>query len=194
MERKPTPSQTPPPENRGREEPRREPPRDERVRHDVPGGTQRGQEQGFAGRTYDRDIGVSPPDEDIMTAAERPDPDEVFAPGEIAPTLGYSPQRMGVTPIRVPAITPGEDVASVEDDEPELHTEPFEGRIAGMDPDDADRELAAPTARNVSGGHGAAHHGLYTGPERRRRQEEWARWVREDRRRQPYTYGDRHTL
>jgi hypothetical protein len=53
------------------------------------------------------------------------------------------------------------------------------------------------TTRNISGmggQHEAAPVETYNGPERRRRQMEPERWVREDRRLHPYTYGSRRTL
>jgi hypothetical protein len=199
--------------DRGAPEPRagegdlKERTREERVPHDIPGGAQRGQEQGFnpphaeadtieAAGGFDRNLGVSPAGEDIMDAAERPDADEVFAPGEIVPVAqGMSPQRMGVTPTRVEQITPGEDLRGVADEGPSLSTEPFEGRIAGESPDYARRDLTPETTRNLSGG-GSDHPTdmAYLGPERRVRQEDWKRWRVDDRREHTFTYGDRHTL
>jgi hypothetical protein len=111
-------------------------------------------------------------------------------------TAGASPAP------EVPAVagdlTPGEDLASVEEHPPELHTEPLDGRIAGVGADAGiPRDVGQMTTRNISGEGGARHPApvaVWLGPDRRRRQEEPGRWIREDRRLRPYTYGDRRTL
>lgn len=152
----------------------------------VPGGTQRGQEQGFSDIRKEGGPGHMAPDPLPYPNYGGHDDDFGNLGGRsgVAGGAGASGYGGGLDylPTSAPGGVPTGDL-------------PPKGGGSGIRASDDAGEV---TGRNLSGV-GANRQGktpqhMYMGPERRRRQEERDYWFANDRRRHSYTYGTRHTI